>query len=155
MKNILKSTLISLLLCTSHLVASDAKMQQQNLTAEQMQKQKKTIIDLASKEFSKNTPIKIDNYTTFTGVHGTPSSLVWNFDINTGAKSDKAIQEEDHSRMESAVTTGVCEKSKRFFDAQIDISYIYYSSKTKVKLFQFDITYDKCLESFRNNKKYY
>jgi hypothetical protein len=152
MKKILNSILL-LTLAASSTFASN--IQQQDLSAKQMAEQKNTIITLAAEEFSKNTPIVIDKYTTFTGVTPTSSSLIWNFNINTGAKSDEAVRKEDHLRMEKAVTLGVCKKSKRFFDADINISYIYNSAKTKEKLFQFDITYDKCIEAFKQNKLYY
>jgi hypothetical protein len=151
----LKKLLLTVLSVNIVVFASNMQMQQQNLTSEQMAIQKKTIMELASKEFSRNVPQKIDKYTTFTGVTMGESSLIWSFDINTGAKSDKAVKQEDHSRMEKAVTSGVCQKSKRFFDAGINISYAYNSEKTKEKLFQFDITHKKCLESFRVNKIYY
>lgn len=136
-------------------VAYATGMQQQNLNAEQMTAQNTTICELAAKELSRNLPQVIDKYTTFVDAKANGTTLEYIFEINTGAKSDQAVQKEDHSRMEAAVTNGVCQSSKRFFDAQIDIAYIYKSAKSKVKLFQFDINKQTCLDLFKEQKKYY
>ena len=152
----MKKTINTILFLTlSSTLTFASSLQQKDLSAKQMSVQKDTIMNLASKEFSKNAPTKIDKYTTFTGVKVSNSTLIWNFDINTGAKSDQTVQNEDHSKMEKAVTQGVCIKSKRFFDSDINISYVYNSAKTHIKLFQFDINYEKCLKLFRKNKIYY
>jgi hypothetical protein len=73
------------------------------------------------------------------------TTLEYLFEINTGAKSDETVRKEDHARMEKAITEGVCRSSKRFLDAQINISYIYRSATSKSELFRFDITQQKCL----------
>ena len=55
---------------------------------------------------------------------------------------------EDKSRMKDGVTRGVCRSSKRFMDAQITISYVYNSAKTKAKLFQFDVKQADCFKLY-------
>jgi len=149
----MKKLLLTFLAVTSFAYATG--MQQQNLTGEQMAAQNTKICELAAKELSKNLPQTIDKYTKFVAAKANGTKLEYIFEINTGAKSDQAVQKEDHSRMQNAVTNGVCQSSKRFFDAQIDISYIYKSAKSKVKLFQFDISKQTCLDLFKQQKKYY
>ncbi len=149
----MKKLLLTFFAVTSFAYATG--MQQQNLTGEQMSAQNTKICELAAKELSKNLPQTIDKYTKFVASKANGTTLEYIFEINTGAKSDQAVQKEDHSRMQNAVTNGVCQSSKRFFDAQIDISYIYKSAKSKVKLFQFDISKQTCLDLFKQQKKYY
>ncbi len=140
MKNIL---LLSLFL-TPFIVASKPLQRSGEFPLEQIKEQNNKIVQLVVEELSKNLPQTIDRYTKFVNISAKNSDLLYTFEINTGAKSDIAVQEEDKSRMEKAVITGVCRSSKRFLDAQINISYIYRSAKTKAKLFQFDITQEKC-----------
>ena len=109
-----------------------------------LQVQNRRIIELVVEELSKDLPKKIDEYTQFVGITNDDLTLVYIFEINTGGKSDETVQKEDNSRMQSAVTQGVCRSSQRFLDAQINISYLYKSAKTKAKLFQFDITQADC-----------
>ncbi|MBL6969995.1 MAG: hypothetical protein ISR68_01200 [Campylobacterales bacterium] len=149
----MKKLLLTFFAVTSFAYATG--MQQQNLTGEQMAAQNTKICELAAKELSKKLPQTIDKYTQFVSAKANGTTLEYIFEINTGAKSDQAVQKEDHSRMQNAVTNGVCQSSKRFFDAQIDISYIYKSAKSKVKLFQFDISKQTCLDLFKQQKKYY
>ncbi len=107
--------------------------------------QNKKIVGLVVKELSKDLPKTIDQYTQFVAIKSDDLTLIYIFEINTGVKSDETVRKEDHSRMQNAVTQGVCRSSQRFLDAQIDISYLYNSAKTKAKLFQFDITQSDCL----------
>ena len=106
--------------------------------------QNREIVALVVKELSRDLPKKVDQYTEFVGIKNDGLTLIYIFEINTGAKSDAAIIKEDHSRMQEAVTQGVCRSSQRFLDAQINISYLYQSAKSKEKLFQFDITKADC-----------
>lgn len=71
-------------------------------------------------------------------------TLIYTFEINTGAKSDEAVRNEDAERMERHVRQGICKTSKNFLDSNINISYIYISAKTKAKLFQFDVAKSDC-----------
>ncbi len=146
MKDLRKFTL--LFLTSSFLFASPPT--QKNMSPEQMAAQNKTIVQLAATEISKELPKKIDPYTNFVSVQGKETTLVYTFEINTGAKNDKAVISDDKKRMEKAVTNGVCRSSKRFLDAQIDITYIYKSEKTKATLFQFDMTQAKCFKLLNN-----
>ena len=119
-------------------------IKQQDLPVEEMQKQKREIVKLSSEEISKTLPQTVDKYTTLTKVEGKDTTITYTFEINTGAKSDEAVKKEDRTRMQKAVTTGICQSSKRFIDAQINISYIYISAKSKVELFRFDVTQVDC-----------
>jgi len=49
--------------------------------------------------------------------------------------------------MKKAVTKGICQSSKRFLDAEINISYVYKSAVSKAVLFQFDVSKDDCMKS--------
>ena len=106
--------------------------------------QNREIVALVVKELSRDLPKRVDQYTEFVGIKSDGLTLIYIFEINTGAKSDEAIIKEDHSRMKEAVTQGVCRSSQRFLDAQINISYLYQSAKSKKRLFQFDITQADC-----------
>ena len=119
-------------------------IKQQDLPMEEMQKQKREIVKLSSEEISKTLPQTVDKYTTLTKVEGKDTTITYTFEINTGAKSDEAVKKEDRTRMQKAVTTGICQSSKRFIDAQINISYIYISANSKVELFRFDVTQADC-----------
>ncbi|ADN10034.1 hypothetical protein [Sulfurimonas autotrophica] len=137
-------TLTLLTLIIQNLVAQDAKVKYQNVSQKQMQEQNLEIATLAAKEMSKGLPKKIDKYTTLRNIQNEGPTLVYTFVINSGAKSDEAIRKEDHSRMQKAVTQGICQSSERFLKAGVNISYIYMSVKTNKLLFRFDITKDKC-----------
>ena len=120
------------------------QMQTKELPLEQMQKQNREIVKLASEELSKTLPQKIDNYTTLMSVEGKGTTLIYTFEINTGAKSDDAVRKEDRERMQKAVTAGICDSSKRFLDSKITISYLYISANSKAELFRFDVTQAEC-----------
>ena len=119
-------------------------IKQQDLPVEEMQKQKREIVKLSSEEISSTLPQTVDKYTVLTKVEGKDTTITYTFEINTGAKSDEAVKKEDRTRMQKAVTTGICQSSKRFIDAQINISYIYISAKSKAELFRFDVTQADC-----------
>ena len=108
--------------------------------------QNREIVALVVKELSRDLPKRVDQYTEFVAIKNNGLTLIYIFEITTGAKSDEAIIKEDHSRMREAVTQGVCRSSQRFLDAQINISYLYQSAKSKAKLFQFDITQADCVK---------
>ncbi len=112
---------------------------------QELKVQNRKIVALVVEELSKDLPKTVDQYTQFVGIKSDDLTLIYIFEINTGVKSDETVQKEDHSRMKNAVTQGVCRSSQRFLDAQINISYLYKSAKTKKKLFQFDITQSDCL----------
>jgi hypothetical protein len=134
----MKKILLSLLLFATLSNAADLE--------KQMIKQNKKIVQLASKEISKTLPQTVDKYTKLVQVDGKDTTLIYMFEINTGAKSDEVVKKEDHSRMKKAVTYGICKSSKNFLDANINITYLYTSATSKVKLFQFDITKETCLK---------
>ncbi len=119
-------------------------IKQQDLPIEEMQKQKREIVKLSSEEISKTLPQTVDKYTTLTKVEGKESTMIYTFEINTGAKSDDMVRKEDRTRMQKAVTTGICQSSKRFIEAKINISYIYLSATSKAELFRFDVTHADC-----------
>ena len=124
-------------------------IKQQDLPVDEMQKQKREIVKLSSEEIAKTLPQTVDKYTVLTKVEGKDTTITYTFEINTGAKSDEAVKKEDRTRMQKAVTTGICQSAKRFIAAQINISYIYISTNTKVELFRFDVTQSDCPVSDR------
>ncbi len=125
------------------------QMQTKELPLEEMRKQNSEIVKLASEEISKTLPQKVDNYTTLMTVEGKDTTLTYTFEINTGAKSDDAVKKEDRGRMKKAVTTGICQSSKRFLDSDISISYLYISANSKAELFRFDVTQADCPKGVR------
>lgn len=106
--------------------------------------QNQNVIKMAASDMSKQLPQKVDDYTQLVKIEAKEQTLVYVFEINTGAKSDEAIIKEDKSRMKRAVTTGICNSSKRFLQSGIDISYVYTSAVSKKVLFQFDVDQKDC-----------
>ena len=120
-------------------------LQTQEMSTDEMKKQNRIIVKLASEEISKTLPQNIDKYTTLQKVEGKDTKLIYIYEINTGAKSDESIRNEDRSRMQQAVTNGICKSSKRFLDAKIDIAYLYRSATSKEKLFVFNVSQKDCI----------
>ncbi len=138
---------IALLLLTLSLslFSSDIKIKTGELPAKEMKKQNIEIAALTATSLSKDLPHTIDKYTTLTKVVSENTTIIWTFEINTGAKSDKTVMNEDHTRMKKAVTKGICQSSDKFLTAGINTSYIYLSAKTKAELFRFDISREDCV----------
>jgi hypothetical protein len=145
----MKKTILLLSFVTCVTSISAEGLQSQEMPVNEMQKQNRQIVKLASEEITKTLPQKVDTYTTLQRVEGEGNRLTYVFEINTGAKSDEAVIKEDRSRMKKAVTSGICHSSKRFLDAQIDITYLYTSAVSKVKLFQFDVSQKDCFQANR------
>jgi len=142
---------ILLLLALAGLMTSiqAEEMQASELPTNEMIKQNEEIVKLASEEITKTLPQKVDKYTTLLRVEGRDTTLVYVFEINTGAKSDETVRSEDRTRMQKAVTSGICRSSKRFLDSEINISYLYRSAASKEKLFQFNVSKNDCPQSIR------
>ena len=119
-------------------------IQTREFPQKEMKKQNREIVKLVATEISKTLPQTIDKYTQLVKVEGKDTTILYTYEINTGAKSDESVQKEDRTRMKEAVTYGICRSSKRFLDAQINISYLYLSSKSKVELFRFDVIQADC-----------
>jgi len=118
--------------------------QTKDLPSSEMVKQNREIVRLASEELSKTLPQDVDKYTKLMAVEGKDTTMVYIFEINTGAKSDETVRKEDRTRMQKAVTKGICKRNKRFMDAEISISYVYRSAASKETLFQFDVNKTDC-----------
>ena len=127
-----------------NLFAQSMPVKYQNVSQAKMQEQNSEIATLAAQELSKNLPQTIDKYTILQSIQNNNTTLVYTFLINDKMKSDATIRKQDHTRMQKAVTQGLCQSSKRFLQAGINISYLYISAKSKKLLFRFDITKDKC-----------
>jgi hypothetical protein len=140
----MKKILLTLLLLTQFSLADDVAKRVEDLPQKEMISQNKLIINLFVEEISKTLPKEIDKYTQLSSVTSNDLTLLYTFDINAEAKSDETIQKEDRTRMKNSVTRGICQSSKRFLDAQINISYLYLSAKTKAELFRFDVTQEEC-----------
>jgi hypothetical protein len=125
------------------------QIQTRDLPNKEMQKQNREIVKLSSEEISKTLPQTVDKYTTLTTVEGKDTTLIYTFEINTGAKSDDTVRKEDRTRMQKAVTMGICQSARKFLEAQINISYIYISATSKEELFRFDVTQADCPVSDR------
>ena len=132
------------ILLAQALLGEEPKIIQKELPLTEMQKQNRTIVKMAAEELGKNLPQKVDEYTTLMKIEGKGETLLYIFEINTGAKSDETVQKEDRTRMQKAVTNGICHSSKRFLDAHINISYVYRSAKSQKELFRFDVKREDC-----------
>jgi len=138
--------LLSILLLTTLGQATDVIKDGQEYPIEKIREQNKKIIKMVVEEISKSLPQKVDNYTTLTKISDENLSLVYTFEINTGAKSDEAVRKEDKPRMEKAVTKGVCQSSRRFLEAGINLHYTYLSKLSQKELFTFKMTQERCKE---------
>jgi len=137
--------IFALLLLTISLYSQDIKIQNKEFPTSEMTSQNQKIVQMVVKEISNTLPQNIDKYTDLVDIKAQDTTMLYYFEINTGSKSDENIQKQDHNRMRKAVTMGLCQSSKRFLEAQINISYIYNSAKTKVELFRFDISQKDCI----------
>ncbi|MCK5110506.1 MAG: hypothetical protein KAQ94_03220 [Arcobacteraceae bacterium] len=129
-------------------LANNLPIRNQDVSPQQLQKQNKEIVKLAAQAESKDLPQVVNKYTTIVSIEAVDATMVYTFEINTGSKSDEAIINEDHSKMERIVTEGICTSSKRFMDAQITKTYIYKSAISKKKLFQFDVNQAICFKIY-------
>lgn len=111
---------------------------------DKMQEQNREITRLAAVELSKSLPQTIDKHTKLTKVEAQDTVLVYTYEIDAAPKSDAQIKQEDHTRMQEAITYGVCSSSQRFLKANIAIRYIYNSAHSKNELFRFDIESKSC-----------
>ncbi|WP_457747499.1 hypothetical protein [Sulfurimonas sp.] len=143
MKRILLiATLMGIFSC--NLSAEVSRLQKQEFPQEELKKQKIEVAAMVAEEISKTLPQTVDAYTVLTKVVNDGATIVYTFEINTGAKSDATVIKEDHSRMKRAVTKGICQSSRKFLAAGINTRYIYKSSQSKKILFTFNITQEKC-----------
>jgi hypothetical protein len=140
----MKKIAFILILLVSSLSAVNVKPQTGELANEKIRAQNQEIVQMAAKEISKSLPQKVDKYTEFVDIKAQGTNIVYYFEINTGSKSDASVQKNDKKRMQSAVTKGICQSSKVFLKAEINIIYIYISAKTKKELFQFKISKEDC-----------
>ena len=105
--------------------------------------QNQNVVKMAAESLSKELPKKVDNFTKLISIKAKDETLLYTFEIDAPS-SDEEIKAKDKTRMQKAVTRGVCKSSKRFLDSDIKISYIYTSAKSKKELFRFDIDKAKC-----------
>ncbi|MCW9027061.1 MAG: hypothetical protein OQJ77_07060 [Thiovulaceae bacterium] len=140
----MKNLFLVLSIIVSTIMAKEIPTRTGEFPKEQMKIQAKEIAQRAAFSMNQGLPQTIDEYTQLVSVKAEDVTMVFSFEINTGAKSDEAVKKEDHSRMQKAVTVGVCQQSRKFLEAGINTSYIYASSKSKDVLFRFDISIDKC-----------
>ena len=141
----MKKIILLLLALSISLLSSEIKTKTGDFPAKEMKKQNIEVAKLTAAALSKDLPHTIDKYTTLTKIINEKSTLIWTFEINTGAKSDDSIRNEDHSRMKRAVTEGICQSSSKFLTAGVNTTYIYISAKTKAELFRFEVSQKDCL----------
>ncbi len=134
-----------LLALSISLFAQDLKIRTDTFPASEMKAQNVTVAEMSAEALSKDLPHKIDKYTTLQTITNKEANLIYTFFINNSSKSDEAIKKEDKSRMEKAITVGVCQSAKRLLEAKINITYIYSSAKTKAELFRFNISQKDCV----------
>ena len=140
----LKLLLLSSILLINLIASQDSQLKNQELSTKEMKKQNEFIVKLASKEMNKSTPQVIDKLTTLVQVRANKTTLEYIYEINIAPKTDKHVQKQNHSKMKDTIVRGTCNKSKRFLQADIDITYIYRSSLSKVELFRFNVNQKSC-----------
>jgi hypothetical protein len=136
------STLTTILLLTQ----TGFTIEEQEYPVDKLKEQNREIIKMVVKEISKDLPQQVDKYTTMSRIRDENLTLIYTFEINTGAKSDKAVIKDDKSRMQKAISRGICQSSKRFLEAGVTLSYEYLSKSTKKELFTFTMNQKKCKE---------
>lgn len=110
----------------------------------QMKIQNKNVIKFVIEEYKRKLPQKVDEYTSFVDISSKDLTLIYTFEINTGAKSDESVIKEDKERMGKMVHYGICQSAKRFLQSDIDISYVYMSAVSKKELFRFYVNKKDC-----------
>ncbi len=136
--------LLSIILLSQLSPATESIKEGETYPIEKIREQNREIIKMVVDEISKTLPQTVDKYTEITKIRDKNLTLIYTFEINTAAKSDEAVKKEDRSRMEKSVTKGVCQSSKRFLDAGINLSYEYFSASSKKELFSFQMTQKIC-----------
>jgi len=127
---------------------AEIKSKTGDFPAKEMKSQNEQIVKMVVDEISRGLPQTVDKYTSFTKIENKGLTLIYTYEINTGAKNDKTVIKESKDRMQKTITKGICQSSKRFLDSQINISYKYINAKTKAFLFQFDVTQKDCLKFY-------
>ena len=149
----MKNILISLLLLgSSSIFAADALQVDPSAQAKadkQLKIQNKSVIKHVVEELSSKVPQTVDQYTTFTNITSDDLTLIYTFEINTGAKSDEAVRKEDGPRMGEYVKNGICQSSRRFLESDILIKYVYNSASSKKELFSFFVEPKDCLQIWK------
>ncbi len=144
----MKNILLFLLLFGSSLIFANEALKVDPLVQaradEQIKIQNKNIIKHVVDEISSTLPQSVDKYTTFTNIFSDDLTLIYTFEIDTGAKSDEAVIKDDKPRMASYVKKGICQSSKRFLQSNINIKYIYKSASSKKELFFFYVEAKDC-----------
>jgi len=126
--------------------ATDTIKEGKSYPIDKMKEQITQIIKMTVAEVSKGLPQKIDKYTKITKVRDENLTLIYTFEINTGAKNDESVKKEAKVRMEKPVSQGICQSSKRFLDAGVTLRYEYFSKSTQKELFTFTLNQKKCKE---------
>ncbi len=121
-------------------------IEKREFPVDKLKEQNREIIKMVVKEISKDLPQKVDKYTIMSKIRDENLTLIYTFEINTGAKSDESVIKEDKPRMQKAISRGICQSSKRFLEAGVTLSYEYLSASTKKELFTFTMTQKKCKE---------
>ena len=134
-----------LLFCVSS-YATDTIKEGKVYPIDKMREQIRQIIKMTVNEVSKGLPQKVDKYTEITKIRDENLTLIYTFEINTGAKSDESVKKEGKARMEKPVSKGICQSAKRFLDAGVTLSYEYLSKSSQKKLFAFTLNKQKCKE---------
>ena len=135
-------TLLTLMTLAASAFANDTE-------AEKIVMQNKNVVKMAVEEMSAKLPQKVDEFTQLVAIDAKGEQLIYTFEINTGAKSDKTVIEEGKERkMGERVLKGICKSSKRFIESGIGISYIYNSASSGGRLFRFDANKKVCESIF-------
>ena len=121
-------------------------IEKREFPVDKLKEQNREIIKMVVKEISKDLPQKVDKYTIMSKIRDENLTLIYTFEINTGAKSDESVIKEDKPRMQKAISRGICQSSKRFLEAGVTLSYEYLSASTKKEIFTFTMTQKKCKE---------
>jgi len=138
--------IITIILLASQSYALEIKKESQEFPVDKIREQNKNVIKMVVEEISKTLPQRVDKYTQMTKLRDENLTLIYTFEINSGAKSDEEVIKEGKDKMEKRVTKGVCNSSKRFIDSGISLVYEYISATTKKILFSFKMNEKICKE---------
>ena len=117
---------------------------QKKLSIEKLKAQNLNVVQKAVEGIRPTLPQKVDDYTRIVAIDSNGTRLIYTYEVDGGSKSDEALRKEGRSRMAPVVKEGICQNSRRFLEADIDIRYRYISKRTKNEILRVDVSKNDC-----------
>jgi len=114
------------------------------LSVDKMREQNLNVVQKAVQGIGEHLPQKVDKYTTFIGIDGNGTRLIYTFEVDGGMRSDEALKEDGQKRMVPIVKAGICQSCQRFLQADINITYRYLSEASKNEILRVNINKEDC-----------